>query len=323
MRRPTAAESAAVAPSLPNLTLERYVDELLLVMPNRDDTQLGGEAQWPVLICSQGTFRRSYQQDILAVAPSGGQTESVRIDVAREGLYDMLPEGVFHESPPGGAGIDTEAAVGEVEQNRREEQEARRFFLPIEQEFYRQKIALEHQEHAYFQSARPGSRAGAFLRKLWGVPADLLPAQQQGFLLLAPHLHRLAGRLPEVERCFAFLLPVPVQLTQQYHPEAVSMEQAPVLLGDTTLGHDAVLGETLDDPWPYWQLTLGPMKGEQLRSFLEGGSMNRFIRWLSGYLLPAGVDYYIDIEVATEDQAFCLRDDTSFMGRLGHTTYLT
>lgn len=303
----------ALAPSLPNLSLERYVDELLITT----DPDV-----WPVLICPQGTFHRSYRQDILAVAPPGRKTETIRIDLAREGLYDMLPEGMFHESPPGGAGIDTEAAVREVEQNRREEQEARRFFLPVEQEFYRQKIALEHQEHAFFQSAKVDSSAGAFLRKLWDVPADLPATQQQGFLFLAPHLHRLAGRLAEVERCFALLLPVPMRLTQQYHFDPESVELAPVLLGALVLGHDTVLGDTLDDPWPYWQLALGPLPGEQLLLFLEGGTMHRFIRWLAGYLLPAGVDYQLDIEVEPDDQAFCLHDDTSFMGRLGHTTYL-
>ena len=304
---------APAAPALPNLTLERYVDELLAAT-DADD--------WPVLVCPQGTFQRSYREDILAVVPPVGQTETIRIDVAREGLYDMLPEGVFHESPPGGAGIDTEAAVREVEQHRREEQQARRFFLPLEQEFYRQKIALEHQEHAYFQSARPGSRAGALLRKLWNIPADLPAAQQQRFLFLAPHLHRLAGRLPEVEHCFALLLSVPVQLTQQYHHEPASLDQPPVPLGEATLGHDTVLGDVLDDPWPYWQLRLGPVPGEQLRSFLEGGATNRFTRWLTGYLLPAGVDYSIEIEVEAENQAFRLQDDIDFMGRLGHTTYL-
>ncbi len=312
MRKPTATPATA-APSLPNLTLERYVDELLSTTASED---------WPVLISPQGTFRRSYHADILAVTPPVGQTETIRIDVAREGLYDMLPEGMFHEGGAGGTGIDTEAAVQEVEQNRREEREARRFFLPLDQEFYRQKIALEHQEHAFFQSARPGSRAGAFLRKLWGIPAELPAAQQQRFLFLVPHLHRLAGQLPEVERCFAFLLSVPVQLIPQYHLESAPFEQPPVPLGEATLGHDAVLGDALDDPWPYWQLTVGPVAGEQLRSLLEGGATNRFIGWLAGYLLPAGVDYQLNVEVEADDQAFCLEDDTSFVGRLGHTTYL-
>ena len=312
MRRPT---SQANAPARPNLSLERYVDELLLVSTNSEDQ--------PVLICPRGTFCRSYREDILAVVPPVGEAVALRIDVAREGLYDMLPEGLFHESPPGGAGIDTEAAVRAVEQNRREEREARRFFLPLEQEFYRQKIALEHQEHAYFQSARSGSRAGAFLRKLWDVPAELSPVQQQGFLFLAPHLHRLAGRLPEVERCLALLLPVAVQLTEKYAYEPEFIAAPIAALGEMTLGHDLVLGDTLDDPWPYWQLTLGPVPGEQLLRYLEGGAMNRFIRWLAGYLLPAGVDYTIELEVHPDDQAFCLRDDISFMGRLGHTTYLT
>ena len=312
MRKPTATPATA-APSLPNLTLERYVDELLNTTASED---------WPVLISPRGSFQRGYRDDILDVVPPAGQAKTIRIDVAREGLYDMLPEGLFHEGGAGGVGIDTEAAVGDVEQNRREEGEARRFFLPLEQEFYRQKIALEHQEHAYFQSARPGSRAGRFLRKLWGIPAELPAAQQQRFLFLTPHLHRLAGRLPEVERCFAFLLSVPVQLSQQYPPMPASFEQPPVPLGEATLGHDAVLGDALDDPWPYWQLTVGPVAGEQLRSLLEGGATNRFIRWVAGYLLPAGVDYQLNIEVEADDQAFCLRDDTSFMGRLGHTTYL-
>ncbi len=312
MNRPTTPKTTT-APALRNLTLERYVDELLTTTES---------TTWPVLVCPRGSFHRSYQEDILAVAPPVGRTDTLRIDVAREGLYDMLPEGVFHESPPGGAGIDTEAAVREVEQNRQEEQEARRFFLPVEQEFYRQKIALEHQEQAFFQAPRPGTLSGEFLRRLWGIPAELTPQQQQGFLFLVPHLHRLAGRLPEVARCFALLLPVPVQLTQEYEDPMVLEDDFLAPLGEAVLGHDAVLGDTLDDPWPYWRLTLGPIPGEQLLLFLEGGALHRLIGWLAGYLLPAGIDYHTTLEVQPDEQAFCLRDDTPFMGRLGHTTYL-
>ncbi|MGB3852131.1 MAG: type VI secretion system baseplate subunit TssG [Tunicatimonas sp.] len=301
------------APALRNLTLERFVNELLATT----DADV-----WPVLVCPQGSFSRSYRDDIVAVMPPVGSSEALRVNVAREGLYDMLPEGVFHDTRPRGAGIDTEAAVQEVEQNQREEREARHFFLPLEQEFYRQKIAIEHQEHAFHQPARPSSEAGGLLRKLWQIPTDLPTAQQQGFLYLAPHLHRLAGRLPDVQRCLSLLLPVPVRLTTAYPTSPVAVDGDVTALGEATLGLDAVLGDTLDDPWPYWQLTLGPVPGKLLLQFLEGGALHRFISWLAGYLLPAGVDYHTDIEVAAEDQAFCLEEDTSFMGRLGHTTYL-
>jgi hypothetical protein len=322
MRKPDEPVTAD-APALRNLTLERFVDDLLATT----DADV-----WPVLVCPQGSFSRSYREDIGAVMPPVGSSEALRIDVAREGLYDMLPEGVFHDTRPRGADIDTAAAVQEVEQNRREEREARRFFLPLEQEFYRQKVAIEHREHAFHQPARPGGEAGVLLRQLWQIPPDLPAAQRQGFLYLAPHLHRLAGRLLDVQHCLSLLLPVPVRLTTAYATSPVAVEGNATALGATTvgeatLGHNAVLGATalgdnIDDPWPYWQLTLGPVPGKLLLHFLEGGALLRFIGWLAGYLLPAGVDYRTDIEVAVEDQAFCLEENTSFMGRLGHTTYL-
>lgn len=308
-------------PVLKNMRLERWVCHLA----DDPDTE-----SLSLLIRPQGLFYRSYKEDILAVArvPAGGTQRSavqefLNVDISREGLYDMLPEGLFHESTPGSPEVDTEASVQRLEQHRREEREARKFFLPLEQEFYRQKMYLEYQEQQVFQALAPGGQAFSFLRKIWNVPPDLPILQKFVFLYLGPHLHRIAGNLTLVQQCFELMLQVPLRITEEYREAVPLAEEDTTRLGEIRLGDCSVLGDTLEDPWPYLLLTLGPLSGEQLLTFLEQAAMDRLIHFLAGYLLTLGTEYEIQLTVRDEDRSFVLAKDVSFAGRLGYTTYLT
>ena len=49
--------------------------------------------------------------------------------LSRNGLYDALPQGIFHKS----VGIDTKLSYSEIRQkNKKEEKDARGFFAPLE-----------------------------------------------------------------------------------------------------------------------------------------------------------------------------------------------
>ncbi len=326
-------------PTLPlpkNMRLERWVCNLA-DDPDTEDLLL--------LVRPQGLFYRSYKEDILTVSqlPTGGKQrgavqrgaaqrgaaqrgvaqEFLSVAISREGLYDMLPEGLFHESTPGSAEINTAASVQQLEQHRREEREARTFFLPLEQEFYRQKIYLEYQEQQVFQALAPGSQAFSFLRKIWNVPPDLPILQKFVFLYLGPHLHRIAGNVTLVRQCFELMLQVPVRIREEYREAVPLTEEDSIRLGEMHLGDRSVLGDTLEDPWPYLLLTLGPLSGEQLLTFLEQAAKDRLIHFLAGYLLTLGTEYEVQLEVQDTDRSFVLQEDVSFAGRLGYTTYLT
>lgn len=321
MTNSTPPTDVAIPPLLKNMNLERWICNLL------DDPD-AASLSW--LVCPQGSFYRSYKEDILSVTHvSSGENqgstaqEVLRIDVSREGLYDMLPEGLFHESIPGTSEVSTDASVQQLEQHRQEEREARKFFLPLEQEFYRQKIFLEYQEQHVFQALAPGSQAFSFLRKIWNVPSDLPILQKFVFLYLGPHLHRIAGNLALVQQCLALMLQAPVRIEEEYHASVALAEDSTTRLGEMLLGDCSVLGDTLEDPWPYLLLTLGPLSGEQLLTFLQQAAMDRLMHFLAGYLFTMGTEYEVQLTVQEEDQPFVLQEEVPFAGRLGYTTYLT
>ena len=278
-----------------------------------------------LLICPQGLFYRSYKEDILdtSLAPSAEAPEQLIAEVTREGLYDMLPEGLFHEVRVGSSTIDTEESVQELERHRREEQEARQFFLPLEQEFYRQKIYLEHQEHQVFQPLTPDSEAFAFLEKVWNVPVDLSVLQRLVLVYLGPHLHHISGNLTLIRQCFELILQVPVRITSAYRASTVLAEQDTCRLGKMTLGDRSIIGNTLEDSWPYRLITLGSLSGEQLLSFLTDTALDHLVHFLAGHLFALGTDCAVHLEVASAIRPFMLQKEVSFAGRLGYTTYLT
>jgi hypothetical protein len=52
-----------------------------------------------ITIRPNGTFQRPYRKDVLEIEQSEKeQPDGVTLHISREGLYDMLPEGVFHQA---------------------------------------------------------------------------------------------------------------------------------------------------------------------------------------------------------------------------------
>jgi type VI secretion system protein ImpH len=56
------------------------------------------------------------------------------VEVNREGLYDMLPEGLFHVTPTRSSGLSDLEMIADVQIRRKEEKDARIFFMPFEAE---------------------------------------------------------------------------------------------------------------------------------------------------------------------------------------------
>jgi hypothetical protein len=78
--------------------------------------------------------------------------------------------------------------------------------LPLEQEFYRQRIWLEHTElRTWLNSVRP-ENVSLFMN-FWGVKGDVFTPQQSNFMLaLLPHLHRVVGDMDLTTYCLETLM---------------------------------------------------------------------------------------------------------------------
>lgn len=266
------------------------------------------------------TFQRSYKSDVLDISILNNQHH---IEISREGLYDMLPEGLFHEGKRK-AQKTTEESVEESIRYRQEERAARKFFLPLEQEFYRQRIWLEHLELKASLNSINSQNVSMFL-KFWGIQADLFSLEQNNFMLaVLPNIHRIAGNLILSAYCLEVLIQanVSIHAAEVKEHELSSDDHLVSVLGDTILGVDSSLGRFFLDDEPGIAINIGPVAVDRLYPFLPECLTDRQLKVLYGFFFPAETEIVTYIEVEEASKAFALEPMEESFSRLGFTTVL-
>jgi hypothetical protein len=97
-----------------------------------------------IVFIPDGSFKRNYTHDILfaEVRKLNNSQQVVNIHTSRDGLYDSLPEGLFHEQTHERITSGKDMAE-DSKKLKLEEKEARNFFLPFENEIFFQRVILE------------------------------------------------------------------------------------------------------------------------------------------------------------------------------------
>ncbi|GAB2556384.1 hypothetical protein [Spirosoma areae] len=270
-----------------------------------------------------GAFRRAFGRDINRTEWVESQYSSQRwlqIELNRNGLYDLLPEGVFHQPTTNETSASTETILLEMQTQRQREKAARRFFLPIEQEFFRQRIRVEQEGRTY--PFRTDMRASdGVLGQFWELPEFLTPLQSQRLLYMLPVMHRLAGDIAGMTACFGQLLEEAVNL--QFDPPGMKLVDAHTArsapLGEWELGSTSVVDGWLNNEGPQLRLTVHIDRRERVPAYLPGGNGRQLIQWLSGYLVPLDVELSTELDTSALDDTFLLTDEDA-VGRLDFTT---
>jgi hypothetical protein len=276
-----------------------------------------------VYIRPVSTFQRSYAPDLLSIEKRERTLGNpyYYIDISREGLYDMLPEGLFHETLKKDAQIDTETAVEELEMHRREEKSARQFFLPLEQEFYRLQLLAEWQESNILLSSLNREQYEALI-DLWNLPPELSSYQLVMMLYIIPLLHRVVGDNEATSNLLSLVMEVPIKVQASQFTTQQADDVVLPALGEFQLGKDSVLGNHIEDYHPNYRLIVGPLEKKYITQYLPGGKERKTLLSLCAFFLPCQSDISLKIEVAQEAGGFILETESTGEGYLGYTTHL-
>jgi type VI secretion system protein ImpH len=306
-----------------DLRIEVVLAELLTVGYVFDD----------FLVRPVGLFARRYRRDLGAVTEEAFERAHrpvVRtvLEVHREGLYDALPQQVFHQ--PGSGSTEhspgIRAMVEDSRAQRRKEKATRRFFLPFEQEFFRCRVRIEQEERRYFTSlsARWYNEA---LAQFWGLTdAGLPPTALTNLLYLLPLACNIVGDLPRTRRCFESVLGQPVQLRvvaplQHALPSPVgsSPAQPSGTLGSLALGRDLVLGGDYQETLPALEINLLGLTVANLEAYLDGSWPAKALALLCEYFVAFETDVVVRYEMAAAAPEFRLGEGEQ-AAVLGFTT---
>lgn len=297
-----------------------------------------------VMLHPMGLFARDFRRDVGRVAvghanilqedappPDPRVLDSdlqdfLNIEVHRDGLYDYLPEGLFHQAT--GYTRDQREVFAEIDEQGRRRSAARRFFQPIEQEFYLQRLRLELEERKYDVSEDNlrQNRQADILREFWGLPLELLTIRQLNNLLhLLPVAHRITPNQALVRQVFELILGVPVHLrTIPPLTFLIELTEGDVPPSDelsrSELGNLS-LGGVYQDTMPAVEIRLGPLNGSQLNDFLANGRSRVILNLLITYFIPAESEV-VDHLIADEDNQFLVLADDDPTSVLGVASYI-
>jgi len=259
-----------------------------------------------------GGFRRAFGRDVSGaewVEAQQGDRRWLRLDLNRDGLYDRLPEGLFHQPTANDTKISKDEWVREMAVQQEREKAARLFFLPIEQEFFRQRVHIEQAERSYL----PGSRS-AFdssdndLVRFWNLPPSLTPVQVHRLLYLLPLFHRIAGDADYIAACFERVLEERVTL-QLAPPELVSFRTETAPLGQWELGQSSLFDGLLADEAPVVRLTVHLSRADRVETYLPGGTGRRLIDWLGDRLFSLDTTPVVELDTSGLDTHFVLHEE--------------
>ncbi|PAW92067.1 hypothetical protein CKK33_00575 [Mucilaginibacter sp. MD40] len=277
-----------------------------------------------VIILPAGAEERAYAKEVRELgsyisAYRDRQMTSIRIN--REGLYDMLPEGLFHAPPQPSESLDEEGMIKDIATRREEEKHARAFFAPFEAELYHVRTIVELYESRLDKKSEYNELVNIFLTE-WREFNCFDNKQMVMLMHVLPVIHEQRNNLPFISNVLGIMFQMPFKL--QYHiKEAEPSSAAKALqtqLGQGTLGVNFIAG-FVQEPEEELSITIGPLDAKQMLSFLPGTRSARALEVLLSYFIPLQTTYNIHYLAGPESQKLSLGPEEE-NSCLGVTTYL-
>ena len=272
-----------------------------------------------VFIHLTGVFHRFFSNDIEKVRRHRIESgeEEWHLFLNREGLYDLLPEGFFHGHTRKLYKDRTETKA-EFRMHRKEERDARQFFMPLEQEFFKFRLQKEIFEQNYFYAPETIQEFIDFF-DFGHLPLSLY--QKAVLFFLLPHLSLIAGNLQLTETCFEIILQEKVKFNTTNCPPSVIEERYIPSLNACYLGVNSLLANICVDHNPLLQIKIGPLRDSvSLLQFLKGEQLE-LINRLTELFIQADLTTRVEITLNTDDEKFILGEQ-AFEARLNYSTTL-
>lgn len=274
-----------------------------------------------IRVVREGMERRGISKDVEKVFQRYSPEELMDylyINVNREGLYDMLPEGVFHKPTYKRTykdqQTDVEKALDEIKIHREQEFFARRFFHIFEEASDRMLTDAYLYEARYDRKISHTEFVDLFF-PYWPVLKELEHKQAVFFMHIIPILHKIRVDFKAVEEALSFILDAPIRILQTKLAAKKAARHYESRLGKSSLGVDFVLGDTFDDGENDLKLIVGPISADRMRDFLETAKGYRILEELCSLFFSINLTVVKEFIIDPKDCEFILSDDT-------HSTYL-
>ena len=277
-----------------------------------------GYADEKIQIVRQGGARRAFSKEIEEINLHFSEhdlKDYLQIKTNRDSIYDVLPEGIFHQPEQKKFNRDKEEIIEEVQKHRMEEFHARKFFRVFETETDYALVLAYLNERQYDKKASNQKYTDIFV-SFWQVLKLLNLKQRALFMHTMPLLHEIRSNDSEIENILSVILDVPVKIKYMKFPAKNADSFFESRLRESRLGVDLVLGKMVDDGQSDVQITVGPVSAKKMEYFLETSVGNAILDNLCLLFLPGDTFVKKEFKISPEDSAFILSDENTntFLG---------
>lgn len=254
------------------------------------------------MFCCDHFFKREFSRDVFSTTlkEDSKKQQLLELHLSRAGLFDQLPEGLFFQMAQSKSRqTNVDQLAYEYKQNKKKEEELRRFFLPFDNTFFTQRLYLEQEESALLEGLRTGILNDYFIR-FWDLPISIPKMFLVPLVLLLPHAHKIAGNLKLTGACLGYLLKEKVVLVKRNSPNTSAESIIPPSLGEGRLGLSLVCGEAFFEDNPVIEIKIGPLKNSKIKDYLDGGNRSILIGTFNRFFIPAGLDVITTLKLTPE-----------------------
>lgn len=258
-------------------------------------------------IAFESSHKKNWDKDILKAESKG---RKVLLRLSRDGFIHSLPEYLFLKPVEG----SSEEMKKIIEFNKRQVNNARLLFYPVENELFRNGVALDSFENALIASLNSGDNTS--IREFWRIENHIDPIDQVKLCKLIPNLHAIVGDFALTAKCLEYFLNAKVSLKQEeraiVHLQTDTSREEGGGLGNYACGDNMIISGIPAELVSTLVFTIGPISGDSINFFLENGKKRNLIDYFISYFIPMQYEVDINIDVSTEDSDFSLNN--SYLG---------
>ncbi len=272
------------------------------------------------LVSFEGQLQRNWSRDIASAAVESFETGDFLVfHLNRDGIYDMLPELLFHNKLDKDSSSAEEMAKDSM-QLRLEEKESRTFFQPFENGVFAQGVNLALREQQLYTSILLQNIMGV-IPGFWNIPEDLPVEYTHNLVKLIPYASRVAGNFSLTARCLAFILKEKVSVASIPQDGYIDNGTHMSLfgrLGEAHLGSDAICGNLVNGSVARVVFSIGPLQRPVTDRYVKSGVLNHFLDCFYGFFIPVHLDAETRFTFEPSESLFVLASeenpDNSYLG---------
>ncbi len=263
------------------------------------DQLIQNDLVWNELIVHTNRFFfRNFSKDIFdaAIDDSNDFKDILHLNLSRSGLYDILPEGLFFQpatttkKPSSAADMAEEYKI-----NKKQELELRKFFSPLENEFFYHRYKNFTTEKSLLNGLNNEVLNQYFIR-FWNLAKDISPAMALRITLLLPYIHQITGDAALMAGCLQNIIMEKVQCSIKNENSQLP-EVSFNILGNFDLGNDLVCGNNYNEDEICFVFNLGQLKKSVAQDYLPGGKLYKTLQTFYRFFVPVNANIKTVISV--------------------------